>query len=132
MIAISVTSVFVDNQQNALEFYTSVLGFTAKLDISLGEDPDADRWLTVVSSDASDAVQLLLEPNSNPVAKAYQDGIRAQGIPATMFSVDDIRAEYDRLVGLDVSFVQEPTQQGDVVTAILDDTCGNLITLAQY
>jgi predicted enzyme related to lactoylglutathione lyase len=127
MLRIVVTSVFVEDQNKALAFYTEVLGFVRKTDIPLGEA----RWITVASAADPDGVELLLEPNGNPVAKAYQEGVKAQGIPVTSFAVDDLRAEYDRLVALGVQFTQEPMEMGPVRTAVLDDTCGNLIQLAQ-
>jgi predicted enzyme related to lactoylglutathione lyase len=126
-LRIVVTSVFVEDQNKALSFYTDVLGFVKKTDLPLGEA----RWITVASAADPDGVELLLEPNGNEVAKSYQQGLRVQGIPATSFAVEDLQAEFDRLVGLGVQFTQEPTQMGPVTTAVLDDTCGNLIQLAQ-
>ncbi len=123
---ITVTSVFVDDQDKALTFYTDTLGFLKKTDVPAG----AARWLTVVSPEAPDGVELLLEPNQHPAAQAYQQALVADGIPATSFSVDDVQAEYDRLTGLGVTFTQPPTNMGPVTTAVLDDTCGNLIQLA--
>lgn len=127
MLRIVVTSVFVEDQAKALAFYTDVLGFLKKTDVPAG----GARWLTVVSPADPDGVELLLEPNGNAVAKAYQEGLRTQGIPATSFAVDDLGAEYHRLTGLGVTFTQEPTQMGPVAVATLDDTCGNLIQIAQ-
>jgi predicted enzyme related to lactoylglutathione lyase len=127
MLRIVLTSVFVEDQERALAFYTDVLGFVKKEDVPLGEA----RWLTVASAAEPGGVQLLLEPNGNDVARAYQEGLKAQGIPAASFGVDDIAAEHQRLVGLGVKFTQEPTPMGPVTTAVLDDTCGNLIQLAQ-
>ncbi len=127
MLRIVVTSVFVEDQAKALAFYTDVLGFVKKTDVPLGEA----RWLTVASAADPDGVELLLEPNGNDVARAYQEGLKAQGIPATSFAVDDITAEHTRLVGLGVRFTQEPTQMGPVTTAVFDDTCGNLIQIAK-
>lgn len=127
MLRIVVTSVFVEDQNKALSFYTDVLGFVRKTDIPLGEA----RWITVASAADPDGVELLLEPNSNPVAKAYQQGVKDQGIPATSFAVEDVQAEYDRLIGLGVQFTQEPMEMGPVKTAVFDDTCGNLIQIAQ-
>lgn len=123
---ITVTSVFVDDQDKALTFYTDTLGFLKKTDVPAG----AARWLTVVSPEAPDGVELLLEPNQHPAAQAYQQALVADGIPATSFTVDDVQAEYDRLTGLGVTFTQPPTNMGPVTTAVLDDTCGNLIQLA--
>ena len=127
MLRIALTSVFVDDQEKALRFYTETLGFVPKTDVPLGED----RWITVASAADPTGVELLLEPNGNSVATAYQQGIKAQGIPATSFAVEDVQAEYARLVALGVEFTQEPTPMGPVTVATLDDTCGNLIQLAQ-
>ena len=127
MLRIVLTSVFVDDQAKALAFYTDVLGFVKKNDVPLGDA----RWLTVTSAGDPDGVELLLEPNGNDVARVYQEGVKAQGIPATSFAVDDVAAEYERLAGLGVQFVQEPTPMGPVTTAVFDDTCGNLIQIAQ-
>ncbi len=123
---INVTSVFVDDQAKALAFYTDALGFVKKTDVPAGEA----RWLTVVSPEAPDGVELLLEPNSHPAAQAYQQALVADGIPATSFAVDDVQAEFDRLSAQGVRFVQPPTEMGPVTTAVLDDTCGNLIQIA--
>ncbi|HJR37437.1 MAG TPA: VOC family protein [Nocardioidaceae bacterium] len=127
MIRIAVTSVFVKDQLKALEFYTKVLGFVEKQNIDLGEA----RWLTVASAADPDGIELLLEPNSTPIAKAFQEGVFHEGIPATSFAVDDLDAEYARLSGLGVRFTQEPTSMGPVSVAVFDDTCGNLIQLAK-
>jgi predicted enzyme related to lactoylglutathione lyase len=127
MLRVVVTSVFVEDQNKALSFYTDVLGFVKKTDIPLGEA----RWITVASAADPDGVELLLEPNSNPVAKAYQQGVKDQGIPVTSFAVEDVQAEYERLVGLGVQFTQGPMEMGPVKTAVFDDTCGNLIQIAQ-
>ena len=127
MISIDVTSVLVDDQDRALAFYTEVLGFQPALDIPLGDY----RWLTVVSPKDPDGVQLLLEPNVHPAAKRFQKAIREDGIPCTTFKVDDVRAEYERIKGLGVEFVSEPTDRGQSITAVLDDTCGNLVSLHQ-
>ena len=124
---IKLTSVHVDDQDKALRFYTEILGFVKKHDFPVGEF----KWLTVVSPEGPDDIELLLEPNDNPVAKAYQAGIFQQGIPHGAFAVDDIQAEYDRLKALGVSFTVEPTPAGPVIQAVLDDTCGNLILLYQ-
>ncbi|MCA9834221.1 MAG: VOC family protein [Thermomicrobiales bacterium] len=123
---IHMTSVFVDDQAVAHRFYTEVLGFVTKYDVPIGED----RWLTVVSADDPDGTQLLLEPSSHPAARAYKDALVADGIPATQFAVDDVQAEYDRLIALGVRFTQPPTEMGPVTTAVFDDTCGNLIQIA--
>ena len=123
---ITLTSVFVDDQDKALRFYTDVLGFVAKNDIPMGEH----RWLTVVSPDQPDGVELVLEPDEHPAARAYKQGLVADGIPYNSFSVTDVQAEYDRLTSLGVRFIQPPTQMGPVTTAVLDDTCGNLLQIA--
>jgi catechol 2,3-dioxygenase-like lactoylglutathione lyase family enzyme len=128
MIRIAVTSVFVDDQSKALTFYTEVLGFEKKNDIPLG---GADRWLTVASPAGPEGVELLLEPNGNPIAKTYQQALYEAGIPATTFATDDIRAEYARMTELGVVFTMEPTRSGPVTSAVFDDTCGNLIGLTQ-
>lgn len=123
---INLTSVFVDDQEKALRFYTDVLGFVKKHDVPVGED----RWLTVVSPQDPDGTELLLEPSSHPAVKPFKDALVADGIPFTSFAVDDVTAEYERLRGLGVRFTQEPTAMGPVTTAVLDDTCGNLIQIA--
>jgi catechol 2,3-dioxygenase-like lactoylglutathione lyase family enzyme len=120
------TSVLVDDQAKALAFYTDVLGFVKKTDMPAGED----RWLTVVSPDAPDGVELLLEPDAHPAARPFKEALVTDGIPYTSFAVDDVQAEFDRLVGLGVTFVQPPSQMGPVTTAVFDDTCGNLIQIA--
>jgi catechol 2,3-dioxygenase-like lactoylglutathione lyase family enzyme len=124
---IVVTSVLVDDQAKAHRFYTDVLGFVTKNDIDLGEA----RWLTVVSPDDPDGTELLLEPDGHPAARPFKAALVEDGIPYTSFGVADIRAEYDRLLGLGVQFTQEPTQMGPTTTAVFDDTCGNLIQIAQ-
>ena len=125
---INVTSVLVDDQAKALAFYTDVLGFVKKTDIPLG---GGAKWLTVVSPDAPDGVELLLEPDAHPAARPFKEALVEDGIPFTSFAVDDVRAEFDRLSGLGVTFVQPPTPMGPVTTAVFDDTCGNLIQIAQ-
>lgn len=125
---INLASVFVDDQEKALRFYTEVLGFVRRADVPLGEY----RWLTVVSPEQPDGTELLLEPDAHPAAKPYTAALYGDGIPATSFAVDDVHAEYDRLRGLGVRFTQEPVSAGPVTIAVLDDTCGNLIQLAQY
>lgn len=128
MIKLAVTSVFVDDQARAVAFYTDILGFTVKHDIPTG---DGAHWLTVVSPADPDGVELLLEPNDNPIARTYQQGIFQAGIPATVFATDDIHAEYTRMKDRGVAFTMEPTATGPVTHAVFDDTCGNLIALAQ-
>ena len=124
---IKLTSVMVDDQSKALKFYTEVFGFVKKRDIPVG----IYRWITVVSTEGHADVELALEPNGNPVGKAFQDGLLKQGIPAAAFEVDDIDAEYRRLKSLGVVFTQAPTPQGPVTIAVCADTCGNLIQLYQ-
>jgi len=124
---IQLSSVFVDDQDKALKFYTEVLGFVKKVDLPAGEH----RWLTVVSPDEPDGTELLLEPNGNPAAQTFQKAIFEQGLPATAFSVEDVQKEYERMKEMGVVFHTEPTQMGEVVVAVLDDTCGNLIQLYQ-
>lgn len=123
---IHLTSVFVDDQEKALRFYTDVLGFVTKRDVPMG----TDRWLTVVSPQDPDGTELLLEPSGHPAVRPYRTALVEDGIPVTSFAVDDVRAEYDRLRGLGVRFTQEPLEMGTVTTAVLDDTCGNLIQIA--
>ena len=124
---IIVTSIFVQNQDKALEFYSETLGFVKKHDVPAGEF----RWITLVSPDNQDGTELVLEPNDNQAAKDYQKRLFEQGIPVTMFGVDDIRKEYDRLLKHGVKFTMEPTKMGDITIAVFDDTCGNLIQIIQ-
>jgi len=124
---IKLNSIMVDDQDKALEFYTTVLGFKKKHDIPLGEF----KWLTVVSPEGPDDVELVLEPNANPAGKTFQQAMFEQGIPATAFEVDDARAEYERLRRQGVAFTKEPTQAGPVIIAVFSDTCGNLIQIYQ-
>jgi catechol 2,3-dioxygenase-like lactoylglutathione lyase family enzyme len=124
---ITVTSVLVDDQEKALRFYTDVLGFLKKADIPMGEA----RWLTVVSPEDPDGTQLLLEPDEHPAAGPFKEALVADGIPFTSFGVDDVRDEFNRLQGRGVRFTQEPVEMGPVTTAVFDDTCGNLIQMAQ-
>ncbi len=126
MIRINVSSVLVDDQAKALAFYTDKLGFEKKTDVPAG----GARWLTVVSPAVPDGVELLLEPDGHPAARAFKQALVADGIPFTQFAVDDVHTEFERLKGLGVEFTQEPTDLGPVVVAVLDDTCGNLIQLA--
>ncbi|WP_225821606.1 VOC family protein [Streptomyces naphthomycinicus] len=122
---IHLSSVFVDDQERALRFYTDVLGFVKKHDVPLGQD----RWLTVVSPDDPEGTELLLEPSGHPAVRPYRTALVQDGIPATSFAVDDVRAEFARLRERGVRFTQEPLEAGTVTTAVLDDTCGNLIQL---
>ncbi len=124
---INLTSVFVDDQEKGLRFYTDVLGFVLKHDVPVG----VDRWITVVSPQDPDGTELLLEPSGHPAAKPFKAALVADGIPFTSFAVDDVEAEYRRLAGLGVRFTQEPVEMGPVTTAVFDDTCGNLIQIAQ-
>jgi catechol 2,3-dioxygenase-like lactoylglutathione lyase family enzyme len=119
-------SVFVDDQEKALRFYVDVLGFAMKHDIPLGGE---DRWLTVVSPEDPEGTELLLEPSGHPAVQPFKDALVADGIPFTQFAVDDVKVEYDRLRALGVTFTQEPVAMGPVTTAVLDDTCGNLIQI---
>jgi catechol 2,3-dioxygenase-like lactoylglutathione lyase family enzyme len=123
---INLSSVFVDDQAKALRFYTEVLGFVKKHDIPLGEA----SWLTVVSPDEPDGVELVLEPDGHPAVRPFKNALVADGIPFTSFAVPDVHKEYERLRGLGVVFTQEPTAMGPVTTAVFDDTCGNLIQIA--
>ncbi len=123
---IHLSSVFVNDQDEALRFYTEVLGFLKKTEVPLGED----RWLTVVSPEDPEGPELLLEPAGHPAVKPFRDALFEDGIPATAFAVRDVHAEFARLRGLGVRFTQEPLEMGPVTTAVLDDTCGNLIQIA--
>ncbi|MBS4207249.1 VOC family protein [Bacillus sp. FJAT-50079] len=124
---IIVTSIFVEDQDKALEFYSDTLGFVKKHDVPTGEY----RWITLVSSEDQKGTELLLEPNNHPAAKEYQEKLFAEGIPVTMFGVADIQAEYKRLVEKGVKFTMEPTKMGEMTIAVFDDTCGNLIQIIQ-
>ncbi len=124
---IYVTSVFVDDQAKAHDFYTRHLGFVVKNDVPLGEH----RWLTVVPAEQPDGTELLLEPSEHPAVQPYRSALVADGIPAASFQVDDLQAEYKRLTALGVAFTQQPMDAGAVRMAVLDDTCGNLIQLVE-
>jgi catechol 2,3-dioxygenase-like lactoylglutathione lyase family enzyme len=126
VIRVTITSVLVDDQAKALAFYTEKLGFVKKTDVPAGDA----RWLTVVSPADPDGVELLLEPDGHPAAGPFKKALVSDGIPFTQFTVDDVPAEVERLKGLGVEFTQEATDLGPVVTAVLDDTCGNLIQIA--
>lgn len=126
MPRIHLASVLVDDQEKALHFYTDVLGFVKKTEVPLGEH----RWLTVVSPDEPDGTELLLEPDAHPAVGPFKAALVADGIPFTSFAVEDVHAEHARLAALGVRFTQEPTAMGPVTTAVLDDTCGNLIQIA--
>ena len=123
---INLTSVFVDDQDKALRFYTEVLGFLKKNEIPLGEA----RWLTVVSADAPNGTELVLEPSSHPAVAPFKRALQDDGIPFASFAVQDAKAEFKRLKALGVRFTQEPLEMGPVTTAVFDDTCGNLIQIA--
>ena len=124
---IKLTSVMVDDQEKALRFYTDVLGFEKKHDIPVGEY----RWITVVSPEGPQDLELALEPNANPAGKAFQEAMFAQGIPLAAFEVSDIGQEFARLTASGVAFRQRPTAAGPVTLAVFADTCGNLIQLYQ-
>lgn len=127
---VKVIGIPVQDQEKALQFYTLKLGFIKKHDVPLGE---GNRWLTVVSKDEPDGVEVLLEPSPNHFepSKTYQKALFEAGIPYTQFNVDDLQEEYDRLVHLGVEFSMKPTEMGNVKIAILDDTCGNKIQLIE-
>lgn len=121
------TGIYVDDQQAALRFYTEVLGFVKKTEVPLGEY----FWLTVVSPQDPDGPELVLDPGAHPAVKPYKDALMSDGIPVAMFAVDDVHGEYKRLRDVGVRFTQEPLDVGGATTAVLDDTCGNLIAIAQ-
>ena len=122
---ITLTSVLVDDQDKAEQFYTDVLGFVKKHDVPVGDA----RWLTVVSPQDPDGTELLLEPGGHPAVGPFKEALVADGIPFTQFTVDDVKAEHERLRSLGVRFTQEPAWMGNVATAVFDDTCGNLIQI---
>lgn len=124
---IQLASVMVDDQDKALEFYTKVLGFVKKTEIPMGDF----RWLTVVSPDGPEGIELVLEPMGFPPARTYQRALFEAGIPATAFATGDIRAEYDRLKERGVAFRGEPASAGPITAVLFEDTCGNLINLFQ-
>jgi predicted enzyme related to lactoylglutathione lyase len=124
---IKLTSIYVDDQEKALRFYTEVLGFTKKADFSNGPF----RWLTVGSPEEPEGAQLQLALNDNPAAKAYQQAIFEQGQPAAMFSTDDVRADYERIKAGGAEFTMPPTDVTASTIAMLNDTCGNLIQLTE-
>ena len=124
---INLSGVFVNDQQRALRFYTETLGFQLKHNIPLGEF----SWITVVSEEAPEGVELLLEPDAHPAVRPFISALVEDGIPSTSFAVDDVEAEHERLLAKGVRFVQPPTDLGPVITAVFDDTCGNLIQIAQ-
>jgi catechol 2,3-dioxygenase-like lactoylglutathione lyase family enzyme len=124
---IHLSSILVDDQDKALRFYTDVLGFEKKTEVPLGEH----RWLTVVSPEDPEGPELVLEPDSHPAAKPFKEALVTDGIPFTSFAVGDITAEFERLQARGVRFTQEPVAMGPVITAVFDDTCGNLIQIAE-
>ena len=123
---INLASIFVDDQVKALAFYTDVLGFEKRTDFPVGEA----RWLTLVSPEDPDGVELVLEPDGHPAVGPFKRALVADGIPFTSFAVGDVVAEHARLVAAGVEFTQPPTAMGPVTTAVFDDTCGNLIQIA--
>ena len=125
MIKLKLSSIFVEDQNKALKFYTEILGFEKKADVPVGEN----AWLTVGHKKSE--FELLLEPNVHPAAKSFQKAIYKDGIPSNMFYVDDLNEEFERLTSLGVKFKSEPTKMGNVKIAVFDDTCGNLISLCQ-
>jgi glyoxylase I family protein len=127
-VRIKLTSIMVDDQDKALRFYTDALGFRIKHNIPMGQY----KWLTVVSPEGPDDLELALEPNANPAAQAFQKAMFDQGIPLNSFETDDIQADFKRLKSLGVAFTKEPTRAGPVILAVLSDTCGNLIQLHQH
>ena len=124
---IHLAGVFVDDQQKALRFYTETLGFQLKHNIPLGDH----AWITVVSEEAPEGTELVLEPDDHPAVRPFKRALVEDGIPSTSFAVDDVEAEHERLMARGVRFVQSPTDLGPVITAVFDDTCGNLIQIAE-
>ncbi|WP_419950018.1 VOC family protein [Candidatus Palauibacter sp.] len=124
---IHLTSVVVNDQQKALRFYTDILGFQVKHNIPMGEY----AWITVVSEEAPDGTELLLEPDGHPAVRPFKTALMEDGIPSASFAVDDVEAEHERLVAKGVRFVQPPTDLGTVITAVFDDTCGSLIQILE-
>ena len=122
---ITITSIFVDDQDSALAFYTDVLGFEVRHNVPMGEH----AWITVVSPSFPDGPELLLEPSSHPAVAPYRNALKQDGIPLAQFGVDDVKVEYERLTAKGVTFTQPPTDLGEYAIAIFDDTCGNLIMI---
>ncbi len=122
---ITITSIFVDDQQSALAFYTDVLGFKVRHNVPMGEH----AWITVVSPSAPDGPELLLEPASHPAVQPYRNALNKDGIPLAQFGVDDVKDEYERLTAQGVTFTHTPNQFEDPLLAVFDDTCGNLIMI---
>lgn len=127
MMKVIVTSILVDDQEKALRFYSGILGFQKKHDIPMGEF----RWLTLTAEGDSEGVEVLLEPDQHPAAGPFKRALVEDGIPYTMFGVEDVQSEYERLQKAGVQFTQPPVNMGPVTTAVFDDTCGNLIQIAQ-
>ena len=125
---IYVTSVFVDDQEKALNFYTNILGFEKKNDVPVGEF----RWLTVTGKATPDGTELLLEPSNHTAVPDFKTQLVADGIPAVSFKVDNLDTQFKRLTKLGVEFIQEPMNAGDMKMAVLDDTCGNLVQLVEF
>jgi catechol 2,3-dioxygenase-like lactoylglutathione lyase family enzyme len=123
---IHLTSIYVDDQDKALSFYTEILGFAKRDDFPVGDY----RWITLVSREDANGTQLLLEPDAHPAVKPFKDALVDDGIPFTSFAVQSVEAEYERLSELGVRFTQEPSNLGPATTAVFDDTCGNLIAIA--
>ncbi len=124
---LNIYSIMVDDQAKALRFYTDTLGFEVKHNIPMGEH----SWITVVSPEDPSGTELGLEPDSHPAVKPFKTALAEDGIPFTSFAVDDIEAEHKRLESLGVRFTQPPVDYGTVIAAVFDDTCGNLIQIAQ-
>tara|TARA_B100001142_G_scaffold317053_1_gene357533 strand:+ start:13466 stop:13861 length:396 start_codon:yes stop_codon:yes gene_type:complete len=124
-VNITITSIFVDDQDSALAFYTDVLGFEVRHNVPMGEH----AWITVVSPSFPDGPELLLEPSSHPAVAPYRNALKQDGIPLAQFGVDDVKGEYERLTAKGVTFTQPPTDLGEYAIAIFDDTCGNLIMI---
>lgn len=127
-LKIKLTSIMVENQDRALQFYTEVVGFKKSQDIPVG---GGYRWITLIAPEGHPDVELALEPNQNPVGKTFQSGLFEQNIPATAFEVDDVEAEHKRLKALGVVFTMAPTEMGPITIAVFADTCGNLIQIYQ-
>ncbi len=122
-----IKGVVVNDQQKALEFYTKKLGFEVKHNMPMGEH----SWITLVSPEEENGIELLLEPDAHPAAKTFYSALKADGIPSTVFSVDDMDAEFKKLSAAGVEFTQPPTKAADYTIAVFDDTCGNLIQIIQ-
>jgi glyoxylase I family protein len=125
---IKLNSIMVDDQDKALRFYTDVLGFKKSKDVPVG---GPYRWITVVSPEGPDDLELALEPNANPAGKTFQTALFEQGIPATAFESTDLAGEYERLSARGVAFTRAPVKAGQVTLAVFSDTCGNLIQIYQ-